>query len=94
MSIPQDVLFQNIKIRHIDMGGWLRFAPDEGSRDVPDLPAYLSTALTEFLRTKPHLRIRFVVPVLKDGNTVELHAWYEQHLFSNLSGYQAEESAT
>jgi hypothetical protein len=26
-----------------------------------------------------------VVPISKDGNTVELHAWYEQHLFRDIS---------
>jgi hypothetical protein len=26
-----------------------------------------------------------VVPISKDGDTVELHAWYEQHLFRDIS---------
>jgi hypothetical protein len=26
-----------------------------------------------------------VVPISKDGNMVELHAWYEQHLFRDIS---------
>jgi hypothetical protein len=26
-----------------------------------------------------------VVPITKDGSTVELHAWYEQHVFPDIS---------
>jgi hypothetical protein len=29
-----------------------------------------------------------VVPITRDGNTVELHAWYEQHLFPDISPQQ------
>ena len=31
------------------------------------------------------MRLLCVVPISKDGNTVELHAWYEQHLFRDIS---------
>jgi hypothetical protein len=37
------------------------------------------------MRDHQHLRIRFVVPISRDGDTVELHAWYEQVLFSDRS---------
>jgi hypothetical protein len=66
-----------------DMGGWLRvFA---GSQDLPEnLPEFLSHALTDWCRTHPQMRLRCVVPIQKNGNTVELHAWYDAHVFPEL----------
>jgi len=47
----------------------------------PDLPAYLSLTLTEWFRQRPQLRMRTVLAVTREGSTVELHAWYELHVF-------------
>ena len=46
-----------------------------------DLLTILSQRLTNWLRQRPQLRKRCVLPINRDGNTVELHAWYEAHLF-------------
>ena len=40
----------------------------------------------------PHLRIRFVVPITRDGDTAELHAWYDQVLFPDTSPMAPPES--
>lgn len=37
------------------------------------------------MRKRPHLRVRFVVPITRDGDTAELHAWYDQVLFPDTS---------
>jgi hypothetical protein len=29
------------------------------------------------MRDQPRLRVRFAVHVVRDGDTVELHAWYD-----------------
>jgi hypothetical protein len=42
--------------------------------------------VTQWFRSRPHLRLLCVLPVNKGGDTVELHVWYEQHLFPDLSG--------
>ncbi len=63
-----------------DLGGWLRVCAGKGPQP-DDLPFFLSTALTDWFRQHPHLRMRCVVPVQRDGNTVELHVWYERHVF-------------
>lgn len=56
---------------------------------VPDdLAVYLSQALSEWFRQRPQLHLRCVVPIQRDGNTVELHAWYDAHLFPALQGPQ------
>jgi hypothetical protein len=63
-----------------DMGGWIRVFLEKGTPPA-DLPVFLSQTLTEWFRKRPGLRIKCVAPVMKDGDTVELHAWYEAHVF-------------
>jgi hypothetical protein len=82
------------QIGQSDMGGWVRVfpaKPEEGERE--DLPVYLSQTLTEWLRQRPQLRLRCVTPINRDGNTVELHAWYEVHVLpATPLGPQPEET--
>jgi hypothetical protein len=60
-----------------------------GRQNLPDdLPVYLSQALSGWFRQRPQLRMRCVVPVQRDGNTVEPHAWYEARLFPPVQGPQ------
>ena len=68
-----------------DMGGWVQVvaggtAPQDGT-----LAFYLSHKLAQWFRENAHLRLLCVVPISKDGNTVELHAWYTAHLFPDTS---------
>jgi hypothetical protein len=87
MKKPQGNGSGKFEIAHHDMGGWVRFKP--GQQNVPDdLPVYLSNCMTSWFRQRPHLRIRFVVPIQQDGNTVELHAWYDAHMFPAIQGPQ------
>ena len=69
-----------------DMGGWVRVFTDPLASVPDDLAVYLSLALTEWFRQRPQLRMRTVVPVVRDGATVEMHAWYDLHVFPDLSG--------
>jgi hypothetical protein len=68
-----------------DMGGWVRVFGDQRHDLPPDLPVFLSHSLTAWLRQRPQLRLIVVVAVSREGNTVELHAWYEQHVFPDVS---------
>lgn len=68
-----------------DMGGWVCLYPSRAN-DLPEVhPRNLSHCLTEWFRQRPQLRLRFAVPVCKDGNTVELHAWYDMVAFPDLT---------
>jgi hypothetical protein len=69
------------------MGGWVRIVAGRQNL-LDDLPVYLSQALSDWFRQRPQVRMRCVVPVHRDGNTVELHAWYEAHLFPPVRGPQ------
>ena len=64
-----------------DMGGWVRVKAGQTGANVENLGYYLAYKHSLWLRENPHLRLICVVPITKDGNTVELHGWYEQHLF-------------
>jgi hypothetical protein len=73
-------------VHQLDMGGWVRIFTDP-TAGVPDnLAMCLSHALTEWFRQRPQLRLRAVVPVTRDGTTVELHAWYDLGIFPDLAG--------
>jgi hypothetical protein len=66
------------------MGGWVRVYLGQGDPSG-EVACYLSHALNGWFRERPHLRLRFVLPVTRNGHTVELHAWYEQVWFSDQS---------
>lgn len=74
------------EVHHEDMGGWVRVFTDHHANLPGDLPVFLSSALMDWFRQRPHLRLRCVVPVQHDGNTIELHAWYDVHLLPPLAG--------
>lgn len=76
------------EIHQTDMGGWVRVHTDKMAAIPDDLAYFLSHALTEWFRQRPHLHMRAVVPVVRDGSTVELHAWFDLHVFQDLSGQQ------
>ncbi len=43
-----------------------------------ELAQFLSATLAQWIDQHPELRILAVVPINRDGDTVELHAWFEQ----------------
>lgn len=67
-----------------DMGGWVRVFLGRGE-PTGELGRFLSHGLTDWMRKRPHLRVRFTVPINSNGDTVELHAWYDQVLFPDTS---------
>jgi hypothetical protein len=75
-----------IAVHQQDMGGWVRVFTDLSSTIHPDLHIWLSHALTAWFRARPQLRMRNVVSVTRSGDTVEMHAWYDLHVFPDLSG--------
>jgi hypothetical protein len=72
-----------------DMGGWIRFRAT--GQDIPrDLPVYLEQSVAEWFRKRPEHRMRCVVPIQREGDTVELHVWYETHVFPLKQGPRPE----
>jgi hypothetical protein len=66
------------QINLTDKGGWLVVYPAQQLNLPPDLPVHLSRALEEWFSERPHLRIRSGFPIVQDGNTIAIHAFYEQ----------------
>ncbi len=72
-------------IVQIDLGGWVRIFV-RGNELPADLPVFLSHSLADWFRKRPQLHLRSVVPIQRDGDTVELHAWYNAHIFPASQG--------
>ncbi len=70
-----------------DMGGWVRVFPDAKAVLPEEAAGFLSLALTEWFRQRPHLRMRNVIAITRNGTTAELHAWYELGVFPDLTGH-------
>jgi hypothetical protein len=64
----------------------VRFFTDRKHNGHSELPVFLSHSLTQWFRERGALRLSAVVPVCKDGDTVELHAWYLLQIFPDVSG--------
>ena len=84
---PQGNGSGKFEINQVDMGGWVRIFPAK-PEDCPQegLAIYLSQSLAGWLRLRSHLHLKCVVPIDRDGTTVELHAWYEVHLLPPTPG--------
>jgi hypothetical protein len=76
-----------LKIAQRDMGGWVRVWLDSGEPSEK-LPVFLSHALTDWFRQHPQYHMRTVVPIQRDGDTVELHAWFDVGVVPDLTGGQ------
>ncbi len=58
--------------------GWVLFLASQTDPPPPDeLPYALSQGLEQWLKAKPGVRVRTTLPILKDGNTIGIHVWYD-----------------
>ncbi|MGO8749171.1 MAG: hypothetical protein ACLQNE_24700 [Thermoguttaceae bacterium] len=80
-----------IAIHSVDMGGWVRVHTDKLNVVPDDLAVFLSHALSEWFRQRPQLAMRCVTSVVRDGYTIELHAWYTLHVFPDKTGQKPQE---
>ena len=64
-----------------DMGGFVRVITGPLHVYPADLGLFLAHRLAQWFREHPHLRLRCVVPIQRDGYTVELHGWFDVHVF-------------
>lgn len=59
-----------------DHMGFLRFYMGHGE-PTGELAPFLSGTLAQWIEKNPNQRIMAVAPISRDGDTVELHAWFE-----------------
>jgi len=76
-------------IHQEDVGGWVRVFTDNPGPLPPDFALYLSASLSEWFRKMPQRRMRTVVPIQRDGDTVELHCWFDVVLLPATSSSPA-----
>jgi hypothetical protein len=69
-----------INIHVEDLGGWIRVFPERYHNLPDELPFFLTATLTNWFRQRAQLRLRTVLPITKDGTTVELYAWFDVHV--------------
>jgi len=75
-----------MNVHHQDMGGWMRVFADR-QEDLPDdLAVYLSQAVSDWFRQRPQMHLRTVAPIQVNGDTVELHVWYDAHVLPAIQG--------
>jgi hypothetical protein len=67
-----------VEIGFHDLGTYVRVISGPGAAQAEDLPGVLAQALTDFFAKNPEKHLRFIVPINRDGTTVELQAWYEE----------------
>lgn len=58
-----------------DHDGWIRAYLGRGE-PAGETARFLSESLTQWFRDRPHLGLHCIVPISRDGDTAELHAWY------------------
>jgi hypothetical protein len=58
--------------------GWVVVYASQKDPPPPDqLPYALSQGLEKWLKGQPHVRVRTTLPIVKDGNTIGIHVWYD-----------------
>jgi hypothetical protein len=81
MPRPQGNGSGKFEIDVTDMGGWIRVYPSKAEYAYrEDFGVYLSRTMVDWFRQRPQLRVKCIVPINREGSTVELHAWFEVHL--------------
>lgn len=68
----------NIEICVSDRGNWIVIYPGAAESLPPQLPILLSRTMEGWFAERPHLRPRSATSIVQDGNTVLIHAFYEQ----------------
>ena len=57
--------------------GWVRIFLARGE-PTGESAKFLSESLNQWMKNNPQLRVRMIVPITSNGDTAELHAWYDR----------------
>ncbi len=67
-----------ITIDRVEMGtGWVCFEGGENPPAPDQLPLYLNDALENWLRNNSEFRVRTMLPIVINGNTVSINVWFD-----------------
>jgi hypothetical protein len=90
MNHQKDLLSQEVKVHYEDRNGWVRIFTDPEFFSYPQLPVCLSGTLTHWFKERPQFHLRCLLPICRGGDTVELHAWYDLHVFPSPGQVQSD----
>lgn len=78
MNEPKSENTSQISIDRVEMGtGWVCFEGGENPPAPEQLPLYLHDALENWLRNNAEFKIRTVLPIVVNGNTVAINVWFD-----------------
>ena len=67
-----------VTIDRIEMGtGWVCFQGGEKPPPVDQLPYILNDAVTDWLTRNPEFKIKTVLPIVVEGNTMAINIWFD-----------------
>ncbi len=67
-----------ITIDRFEMGtGWVCFEGGENPPAPEQLPIYLNEALGDWQRSNSEFKVRTILPLVVDGNTVAINVWFD-----------------
>lgn len=59
-----------------ELDGWARVKLAQGE-PTGEVARYLSDSLNAWMKKNPKLKVKHIVPITSNGDTSELHVWYE-----------------
>jgi hypothetical protein len=57
---------------------WVFLYPREREPFPPDLPMGLGRVLLKWFKDQENVRIRTTLPIIKDGNLIAVHVWFDR----------------
>lgn len=67
-----------ITIERIEMDtGWVCFQGGETPPAPDQLPFILNDAFSNWLRNNPEFKVRTVLPIVVEGNTIAINIWFD-----------------
>lgn len=64
-------------IRYVETPGHVHILPDSLVNLPADIAVIVHNAMMDWLQRHPDVRVRAVLPITQDGQTVMIHLWYD-----------------
>ena len=65
-------------IDFVERPGYVLICPQDPARLPANIALVVNTALLDWLKRNPAIRVRTVLPITQDGQTTAVHLWYDR----------------
>lgn len=65
-------------INFVDRPGYVLICPHDTTNLPENIAPIVNQAMTDWLKKTQGIRVRAVLPIVQDGNTVAIHLWYDK----------------